>query len=345
MPRIPVEQCLRVGLHAVFLPDVRATSRQRLEAVIRGWQRGAYLMLEIPVQTDRTLVFPDRADCSLRFLNDGVAYALESRLIDSQVSRRQPTLRVAWTESYRKAKVRQHERIEVAVPCTIHLEGKQYLGTVHDLSAGGCGIVSDCPAPPATMIELSGALPDGITLDRLPLLVRTSKARPERPTYLGCSFVKRDNRGVADIAFYVGTTVLRMRQQGHNRRKCLVVGPDADAITRLKLQLGRGEGEPIVASSLLDALVHTRLVVPSLIVLAQNWPMGNVADACRTLRASPAHKHIPIVVYGAGQGPERSAMPPELKEAGATDYHPSLPNREELLDLIERHTAGRGKPL
>jgi CheY-like chemotaxis protein len=339
-----IEQSLEVGLQAIFYPESQRTGNQRLEAVIRGWQAGHYILVEVRLDHERTLLFHAGAECSLRFIKDGVAYAVESNLQSWQVSRREPQARIAWPRALRSAAIRRHERIEVSIPCTIMYEGKEIEGTLQDLSVGGCGVTADSGITPGSQPSLRCVLPDGVRLEGLPVLARTAKPKNDGQSYIGFSFPRSEHPGLVDIAFYVGTSVLRMRQHAGQSPRYLVLGRDDDDISILRDALDPSQCHVVTAGCLLDALVHSRLVVPAFILLAFDWGEATALDACRILRASPAHRAVPIFVYGRPQEEDaavgdEASLREQVLNAGATDYYPDLPDFETITALLGTYSA------
>ena len=339
----PIEKCLHVGQQSIFYPESQRAGKQRLKAVIRGWQTGVYILLEVQLEHERSLVFQDGAECSLRFLHEGVAYAIESNLLSWQISRRDPNIRISWPRSLRSAAIRRHERIEVNLPCTLRHEDKEIPGIIGNLSAGGCGITADCNATPGSHLAADFSLPDGIPIAAVPILVRASKALKSGSVYLGCSFRQENHAGITDIAFYVGTSVLRMRQQAGDAPRFLVVGRDNEAMARVRESLDATKCLAMTATSLLDALVHARLTVPAFILLEYDWSGPTALDACRILRASPAHRAVPIFVFGAppaeSGGPPADGLREKVIKAGGTDYFAELPPASTIASLLENHHA------
>ena len=336
----PIEQCLAVGQQAILYPESQRPGKQRMEATIRGWQRGAYILLEVRLPHERTLLFHEHSDCSLRFLKDGVAYAIESSLLSWQVSKREPQIRVSWPTTVRSAAIRRQERIDVAITCSVRYQDRVYAGTLRDLSSGGCGLVAECMATPASQLTISCCLPDGVRIEGLPVMVRAARPLSDGQTYLGCSFPRGTHPGKADIAFYVGTSVLRLRQHTAQMPQYLVIGRDSEVMGALRESLDPTQSLVVTAVSLLEALVHARLIVPSLILLEYDWGETSALDACRILRASLPHKEVPIVVFGPPQeNADETTLRTRVTEAGGTEYYATLPDIQTLATLLR--PAGR----
>lgn len=337
----PIDKCLHVGQHVIFYPESQRVGKHRMEAVIRGWQTGNYILLEVRMEHERSLVFHDGVECSLRFLYEGTAYAIEANLLSWKVSRREPHIRISWPRSVRSAAIRRQERLAVNIPCTIRHDGIATQGVIHNLSSGGCGITAACNAIPGSLFHVEFSLPDGIKIDGAPILVRTCKPFRNGEQYLGCSFRPGQHPGLTDIHFFVGTSVLRMRQQTGEGPQYLIVGSDNETMVDLRDSLDPTECLVVTAASLLDALVHARLIVPAFILIQYDWGGPTALDACRILRASPAHTQVPIFVFGkpAGSG-GHSGQPlhEKLIKAGATDYYPELPPCNAVSSLLKNHT-------
>jgi response regulator RpfG family c-di-GMP phosphodiesterase len=68
-------------------------------------------------------------------------------------------LLVSVVENLLKTNLRDHERVDVTIPCTVVLEEKEYLATIHSLSSNGVFIEFDQKVIRGDMMKLAFTLP------------------------------------------------------------------------------------------------------------------------------------------------------------------------------------------
>ena len=116
--------------------------------------------------------------------------------------------------------------------------------------------------------------------------------------------------------------------------KILVVDDDVDSLKLIGLTLQRQGFEIVAANSGRQALDKASTDMPSLIILDVMMPDMDGTEVCRQLRADPALKNIPIIMFTA-----KAMVDDKVAgfEAGADDYltkptHPAeLVNRVKML--------------
>lgn len=336
-PLDSVESYLKVGQSVIFYPEAQRQDGNRHETIVRGWQHGGYILLEVTPLPTRSIVFRENAECSLRFLKDGVACSMEASIIDWQVSRKKPTFTVSWPKSVRTASVRRNERVDVHIPCTMHFQDGETEGAVQDLSVGGCGIISPKPCDRDTSIVVSVTLPDGVYVDKAPLIVRNVREVREIREgrfYLGCMLDNSNPLARASIEFYVTTSLLRARGLTDASPIILILDPDLQENDAIPQSLKQEGFEVHVRSNLIDGISCARLRLPAAMLVKNNWNTATALDFCRVLNTSPALETIPLIIYDA---PDNAHA--QLLEAGAESCHATMPDIASIMTLARTETA------
>ncbi len=327
-----IEDVLYVGQRVFFYPEPHKKDSKCFDGVIRGWQRDSYVLLELRQEAQRTLVFREASPCSIRFLKDGQACAIDSYVLTSQVLARRPTVRAAWTDSLRVASLRKFERIDVSIECTVHEEGMPVPGEVRDISLGGLCIHSLCSSPVGAVIECSFHLPDGQEINQVPLIVRNNRRDAQGGAVLGCAFQDANGEDAKAVGFYITTTMLRFRGNG-GVLTALAVDDESAELRGLRSSLNQLGCRLEVIGNLMDGLFRARLIAPTFILLRYHWEHFTTVDICRLIRTSRALSTTPIFVYG---GPGHQ-VEQELQAAGATAYLNTLAEPHRALGfLVER---------
>jgi hypothetical protein len=321
-----IESYLKVGQSIIFYPEAHRQNGARHEVAVRGWQKGGYILLEMVPLPTRSVLFRENAECSLRFLKDGVACSMSATIMDWQVSRKKPTFTVSWPNSVRTAAVRRNERVDIQIPCVLSFEDGQVDAKLQDISIGGCGAISPRPAERESSLVASMTLPDGVYIDRAPLVVRNVREIRANRYYLGCML---DNAPAAirgNIEFYVTTTLLRARGMAVGAPTLLFVDPDIDDNLGIFQELRDQGFEVHIRSNLIDGLSFARLRLPAVLLLHYDWKSATVLDFFHFIHSSPALQHVPSVVYGAPEDAHAA-----LLEAGAAGCHADLPDAATII--------------
>jgi len=136
-----VGQLLKVGTPAIVHPDPDRADSARLRAVIRGWQPGGYIILDIP--REEVYAFKVDQHVVIRFVAEGDACGCDCRILDRGSGPFFSFVRVSWPNEFTSVRIRKHERVEVNVPCTVQpLGGPSFQAEISDVSTGGCRLLS-----------------------------------------------------------------------------------------------------------------------------------------------------------------------------------------------------------
>lgn len=123
----------------------------------------------------------------------------------------------------------------------------------------------------------------------------------------------------------------------------ILVIEDSPIMRQLLSNLLGGAGyECILATGVANGLKSCAQNKPDMILLDVNLPDGNGIDLCRTLKADPAARHIPVLLLtGEARGVENRV---DGFEAGAEDYVIKPFNVKELLSRLKGILHASARP-
>jgi hypothetical protein len=298
-----LEQLLAVGMMTLFHPDPLRKDASRYQTIVRGWRAGQYVMLDRPKADARSLLLiREGQDCNVRYMIEGRACAFESRVLDFDVMRNNPYMRLRWPEQIEYTYFRRGERVKLDIPCTLAAPGRDASqGTLIDLSQGGCAIEWPTAFDKDQRISIDFELPTGHLVEKLPLVVCSAREQ-ERGFMLGCTFTEEAHPGKDDIAFFV---VSRLTSE-HGKRaigagpRALVIDNDAVRAANIVKHLQQKGVDSLAAESVLDGF-HRLMALPhSGLAVFGGMPVMNAAEITRVVRASGGFDTLPIVAYGHG---------------------------------------------
>lgn len=324
-----IERCLEVGRPAVLSVIAWRGGERSARTIIRGWQRGSYVLLDIPDDSGLG-VGPRVGDsCKLRFLADGDACGLDATLIDLGSGSHFSFVKIAWPHAVTMTRVRKHQRVHVHVPCKVQVEtGLPIEGEIQDISAGGCRIALDRPLPQKTGLTLEFALPGRAS----PVSVSAEVCAVGSfagGAWLGCKFTEINDETRYTIDFFVATTAANLRIGPQLSNRVLIIDPELAQSTPLKQALASQGYEVTMAPNMVDAFFWLRASAPSLILMNGEQKPFRGVDVLSSLRAIPEFAALPIVLYGGSPGDEKIAM-----DAGATQYMPASVQVQELVTTV-----------
>ena len=122
-----IEQSLEVGKAVVFHAEPSRAQGARFKTFIRGWQRGGYILLEVPATDGPTPLLCEGSPCILRFLGDGNVYGVSTSIINIGAGSFGSYLRVSWPHEVSLVRIRQKERVKTHVPVKITSPGNSVI--------------------------------------------------------------------------------------------------------------------------------------------------------------------------------------------------------------------------
>lgn len=336
-PRL--ERFLQVGLTSLVDAEPALVKGMRFASIIRGWSEGDYILLETARGESPSRVLRPGEACVVRFMAAGQAFAFVSAVRDSGSGNYYRFFRVQWPRRLETVVLRQADRVEMQAPCQIMLEGGHVLqGRLIDLSTTGCRLELDGKVEKESPFRLSFQLPDGATIEGLAARAR-STAPGDKGFILGCEFISPSPAQRADVEFYIGTTIDRLKPESHERKDwVLVVDPIPESVGTLRSQFGKRGIQVVNAASPVFGLSRLGASTPLAVLLAYEQEGCTGVDACKLIAAAPRLKHVPVYIY-ARDAEDPHALGAEAKAAGAAGVCSSLAKAESLADLVAQHAA------
>jgi len=324
-----IERCLDVGRPAVLTISAKRGGEATARAVIRGWQRGSYVLLDIPDDTGLGSGPRVGDTCRLRFLAEGDACGLDATLIDLGSGSHFSYIKIAWPHKLTMTRVRKHARVQVNLPCTVHLgTGDPIPGEIQDISAGGCRLSIDRPLPQRVQINVHFSLPGNAQPVNQPAETCASGVFVGG-AWIGCKFTDISEELRYDIEFFVATTAANLRIGSQTGNRILIMHPDLAQIAPLRQALSTQGYEVTVAHNVLDGFFWLRAGMPSAVMLHADLKPFRGMDVVTSLRALPAFAALPVVLFGGSDADQAAAV-----KAGVTQYLVSSAQVQELVAAV-----------
>ena len=329
-----IERFLSVGASAIFHPGINWQRGQHLTTFFRGWHRPHHILLDRPRNVARQpALLQEQQDCTIRFVHEGNACAIVSKVIDCDKRKKNPYVRIFWPGKVKFVSFRMHERIRLQLDAVVLRSNGVETATDQslDLSLGGCRIRSPKGADSNSTVTISAALPDGTILSGIEAAVREVQ---ETGTgwVLGCQFEPNQQHVEIDVAFFVTSTLLRQRisnpDAAHGAR--VLILDDREKLRRaLRKELEGAGFEVILATNVVDGIYRMRMAPPEAVFVCQSLAQMPGLELCRLVSSIEEHDTPPIYLYGGdGQDLEEAAA-----EAGAVSYFP--PSADMVKTMVE----------
>lgn len=290
-------------------------SAKRYRTTLRGWEANRKLFLVVAADAEKIPARMMNQEAVFRFLHEGHACAFKATVIrgTSAESGRFGEIQVAWPENIETVQVRRSPRVNVDYPCTLHWGGcAPVLGTILDLSEGGCSIELVVETPPCigADVELAFRLPGELPVTDISATVKSLIQRGEA-WRLGCEFRKMDDVTAGNIRLTVVEVLSSKRSGGCT---VVVLSESTDNLREMIASLRTDGIESMVAVSILSIgyLLLSRQV--NALVIFDGAREITTLDLCRLVRATPRIEGLPILVVGEVDR-ENNAC---LMSAGAT---------------------------
>ncbi len=332
VPGDELEKTLHVGLTAFLDLNPKSTNAQRYRTVVRGWERAKYLMLDRP-NIVGGLAFRTRHPAAVRFMREGVVWGFYA-LINQYLSERSDRLIwVSWPDEVSRVRLRRHDRIRISAPCEIYLEnGGPFRGVVQDLSGGGCCLRTNVAMIVSTRCEVSFTLPDGMQVDRLPVMVRRVQPAGAAEYEYGCMFLDTAECERNGIGLFVVRMLSSDRQPEENMGRILLFSPRAEDGEAMQALAQSSEYRVSVTTRLVDFFHHVAAYAPRAVILSAAQQELPPHEICRIIKGTPGLETLPVIIFGGEpvEGRQQAAT------AGASLYLKGFPNLNTLLPILSK---------
>lgn len=334
------ESFFTVGLNVLLSPYGGKEPAVHYRVVLRGWQTGHWLWLEVPEGCEKLPLSLQEHTCVLRFMREGQACACTARVLqvmNSDGAARYTGMRVSWPEFVKSVEIRKSPRVAVTCPCEATLpNGHLASCELRDLSEGGCSIawLQSHRAPAEGRLKLTFTLPGGIAVEKAPVIIRSVR-EVASVSVLGCQFEELDDIVQNNIRLAIVSSVESMRERRIDR--AVILETNRDAARPLVAALREEQFEVVVVSHLLEAAFWLESARPHAFFVGHRQSEIPVADVCRIVRETPNLEDMRVYVYG-GDDPDLGR---KVKRAGANDYFSSASAARAAVTLLVQRMTGR----
>jgi CheY-like chemotaxis protein len=310
-----LEDYLRVGqvvlVHAksVHNPSVRFRS------AIRGWHARVRIILDRP-GFGSVDPLHEGCPCTVRFLNDGTACAFRTYLTNWLTLSNTRWCHVNWPEkTFEAISFRKHPRVPFSAPCTVRFNGTVAGGMLRDISAAGCGVLTDTTVEAGREVALDFSLPSGIAIQNLRMVVRNARLI-QAQTVAGCEFMPEQLPVQSEIILFINQALSRKSSAGAAPRRLLVIDSDPASSGQLCRALSASGCEVHSASNAVDGFARLRMLSPAAVAVnlqQRDLPGDQIA---RLIKTNSAYINLPVFLFG-----EQTADANErASQAGATAF-------------------------
>lgn len=328
------EPFLEVGKRAVFHMSPDKAGGVRMPTVIRGWQKGSHIVLEMCEPKQIIAVRKDEP-CVLRYMAEGSVWGFTTKVADIGTGSFGACVRVRWPTTATSVRVRKHERVQANVSCTIK-SGlcPDVVGELCDISFGGCRVHSPRSFAEKTPLTLSFTLPDGAVIEDAEVTVMNLKMTMEG-AFIGCRIDSMDEGPKRDVQFYVQTTLERMRGELPNAPRVLIIGPPREGLDVLRDAIVAKQFEVTQERDIVDGLFRLRMTMPVALLIDASVDAVDPLEVCKVIRTKQRYEAMPIVLYG------REIAADELEQAGVMKSVADLSDADTLVALVEQAVPER----
>ena len=335
-----LENTLHVRLTAFLDLNPKSNNVQRYRTLVRGWERAKCLMLDRP-NVVGGLAFRTRHPAAVRFMREGVVWGFYAEINQYLSERSDRLIWVSWPDEVSRVSLRRHDRIRISVPCEIYLEnGGPLRGVLQDLSVGGCCIRTNVAMIVSARCEVSFTLPDGMRVDRLPVMVRRAQPAGISEFEYGCMFLDTAECERNGIGLFVVRMLSSVRRMEDNKGRILLFSPNAEDGEAMQALTQSSEYRVTVAMRLVDFFYHVVTCAPRAVILSAAQQELPAHEICRIIKSTPGLERLPVIIYGGEpvEGRQHAAT------AGASLYLKGFPNLNTILPIIRKSAPVRRKP-
>jgi len=317
-----VGQVVLVHAKSVHSPLVRFRS------AIRGWHVGMRIILDRPGFGNIDPLH-EGCVCTVRFLNDGTACAFRTSLTNWLTLSNTPWCYVNWPKTYEAISFRKHSRVPLSAPCTVRFNGTVASGTLRDISAGGCGVMTDTTVEAGSEVSLDFSLPSGIVIQNLRSVVRNVRII-QAQTVAGCEFMPDQLPVQSEIILFINQALSRKSGAGAATCRLLVIDSDPASSDQLCRALSGSGCETYSASSAIDGFARLRILdAAAVAVNLQQCDLPGDTIA-RLIKANSAYINLPIFLFGE----PTSDAADRASQAGATAFFPQSALTTDLVQAM-----------
>lgn len=305
-----VGQVVLVHAKPVHAPPVRFRS------AIRGWHTGDRIILDRPGFGSVDPIH-EGCPCIVRFIRDGTACAFRTFLTHWLVLGNTRWCHVDWPPTFEAISFRKHPRVPIHSPCTIRSNSDMTEAFLRDISAGGCGLLTQAGLDAGREVLLDFLLPTGAAIANLRSIVRNVRL-VQASTVAGCEFLPEQSALQNEIALFINRVLARQAASPGGTRRLLIIDSSSAAATALNRLLEQEGCQTFGALTAIDGFTRLRTLNPA--AVAVNFQHGDMPgdEVVRLIKSYPACAVLPVFLFG----PDTKEAAERARAAGATRYFP-----------------------
>jgi len=317
---------LRVGQVVLVHAKSVHSPLVRFRSAIRGWHGGVRIILDRPGFGNIDPLHEGCA-CTVRFLNNGTACAFRTSLTNWLTLSNTSWCHINWPKTFEAISFRKHPRVPFSAPCMLRLNGTVAKGMLRDISAGGCGVLTDSTVEAGREVRLDFNLPPGIMIQNLRSVVRNVRLI-QAQTVAGCEFMPDQLPVQSEIILFINQALSGKSGGGATTCRLLVIDSDPASSGQLCRALSESGCETYCAPSTIDGFARLRILGPSAVAVnlqQQDLPGDMIA---RLIKKNSAYTNLPVFLFGE---PTADAAD-RASQSGATAF---FPQSALITDLVQ----------
>ena len=204
---------LEIGTRMAVTIDDQPGNEGRIAADLVGMVHFEYLILRLPWVPGLRSRLVGGMSATVRFVSDGELCGFQSPIL-THIAKPSLLLFLEYPEIIEKLALRQHKRVQCALPVQLHSRRGDAHGVIADLSQGGCRMAVDARGQQGlrqTVVEDVLVLRVPLNSDGIPLSVTCtvrSVAFDANRMQLGLSFTEADKDFWASLETFLTTAYL-----------------------------------------------------------------------------------------------------------------------------------------
>ncbi len=209
-----VRLSLDVGMRmSISLGTDRDAQEGRIAADLVGMVHFEYLIVRLPWVPGLRTRLVGGASATVRFVSEGELCGFQSEIL-THVTKPALLLFLQYPEVIEKLVLRQHKRVQCALPAQLHSRRGDAQGVIGDLSRGGCRLAVDVRGQHELRQTVAGdvlVVRATLSADGLPLAVTCTVRSVETDTnrmLLGVSFTEADDEFWSNLDLFLAHSEL-----------------------------------------------------------------------------------------------------------------------------------------
>ena len=329
-----------MGCPVVFHSNPLRATAPKFTTWVRGWRRGAYILLDKPKVAGRNAAIRENQACAIQYVIKGCVCKFESVVFDWDTRAHNAFCRIAWPEQMTAEAFRKHDRVPIACPCQIHLDDAMLDGSVSDVSTGGCRCSAAEPLPMDTHGKISFVLPDGYAVEEADFTVRRVHQGSGPRFTMGMAFVPGQTLLESGIAFFVLSATGRTQASLPEAHRVLVVDSNAETGGALCECFQEKGYESFLASGLIDGFYRLHSGSFRAVLVSQALEPVDGTTMCRVIQASGTFSNVAMYGYG-GNG---AGVSDQMKKAGVREYFPADTAPARIVEAVAKADPALPEP-